>query len=221
MKQFVFVATLLLTTICYAGVNEDLLPLQQQWATANYELTDSAQQKAFEQLLQDADKLVAAHPNSAEAYICSGIVKSSYAGAKGGLGALSLAKAAKVDLEKALELNPKALNGSAYTSLGTLYSKVPGWPIAFGDDDKAQQLLSKAVKINPDGIDSNYFYGEFLLDEGRYSEAEKFLLTAQQAKPRPNRPLADKGRQLEIQQALATLHDKLKLQENNKKGLAY
>ena len=35
--------------------------------------------------------------------------------------------------------------GSAYTSLGTLYFKVPGWPVGFGDEEKAEELLRKAL----------------------------------------------------------------------------
>ena len=71
---------------------------------------------------------------------------STWAGAKGGLGALSLAKRARQPLEAALKLDPAALDGSAYTSLGTLYSKVPGFPAGFGDDDKAEQLLKSALQ---------------------------------------------------------------------------
>ena len=75
-----------------------------------------------------------------------------------GLGAFNYAKASKKDLEKALSIDPDALSGSAYTSLGTLYFNVPGWPIGFGDDEKAEQLL-KSPDGKPIGIDSNYFMG--------------------------------------------------------------
>ncbi len=111
---------------------------------------------------KQADTVVGANPTAAEAYIWRGIIQSSYAGAKGGIGALSVAEASKADLEKALQLNAQALQGSAYTSLGVLYAKVPGWPIGFGSDKKAAQLLQKALEINPQGIDPNYFYAEFL-----------------------------------------------------------
>jgi hypothetical protein len=67
-----------------------------------------------------------ANPNMAETLVWEGIALSSEAGAKGGLGALSLAKEAKQLLEESLKLDDKALNGSAYTSLATLYAKVPG-----------------------------------------------------------------------------------------------
>ncbi|MDA1382172.1 hypothetical protein PCI56_27515 [Plesiomonas shigelloides subsp. oncorhynchi] len=54
-----------------------------------------------------------------------------------------MVKEAKASLEKALKQNPNALDGSAYTSLGSLYYKVPGWPVGFGDDEQAERLLKK------------------------------------------------------------------------------
>jgi tetratricopeptide (TPR) repeat protein len=187
----------------------DIGRLQQRWAEVNYQLEGKTQQTAFEELIQDADAITAANPDSAAAYIWSGIVKSSYAGAKGGLGAMKLAKASRADLERAMELDEEALQGSAYTSLGTLYFKVPGWPVGFGDEEKAEELLRKALALNPDGIDPNYFYGEFLLEQKRYEESEKALLKAQQAPARPNRELADAGRQDEIEVALLKVREKL------------
>ena len=75
---------------------------------------------------------------------------------EGGLGALGLVKQAKASLEQALAIDPQALAGSAYTSLGSLYYQVTGWPLGFGDDDKAEAMLKQSLAINPDGIDPNY-----------------------------------------------------------------
>ncbi len=93
-----------------------------------------------------------------------GIVVSSWAGEKGGLGALSLVKQAKTIYEQAIKIDGKALDGSAYNSLGVLYYKVPSWPLGFGDKDKAGELLQKALAINPQGIDPNFFYAEYLAE---------------------------------------------------------
>lgn len=193
------------STWALADLDTELGALQTRWAEVNYQLEGKAKVKAFEQLVSEADRLAASYPERAEGWIWSGIVKSTLAGARGGLGALKYAKAAKSDLEKALNIDAQALQGSAYASLGTLYYKVPGWPLGFGDDKKAEELLKEALAVNPEGIDSNYFYGDFLLSEKRYNEARDYLLRAQRARPRPNRELADAGRQQEITQALKTL----------------
>ena len=178
--------------------DDSLLAIQQAWAVANYETpAGDAREAAFEALAKRTEALVQSNPKRAEARVWHGIVLSSYAGAKGGLGALALAKEARSNLEAALELDPAALNGSAYTSLGTLYHKVPGFPLGFGSDDKARRLFAKALELNPDGIDPNYFWGEFLLDEGDYRQAVVHLERALQAPDRPGRELADRGRREE------------------------
>jgi tetratricopeptide (TPR) repeat protein len=191
------------------NVGETVKALQKRWAEVNYQLRDKAQKQAFEELINQAEQATVDYPQAAETWIWSGIIKSSYAGAKGGLGALSLAKDSRKDLDRAMDLNPNALSGSAYTSLGTLYFKVPGWPLGFGDRERAEELLKKALTLNPDGIDSNYFYAEFLRDQGKYEEAERYLLKAEQAPPRPQRPLADAGRRKEISVALHQVREKL------------
>jgi len=204
-------ALLMIPTILLAEVDASPVgQLQHDWAIANYQLSGDEQEAAFEALIERADAAVASNPGSADLLIWNGIIKSSYAGARGGLGALGLAKDARKSLEEALRVDGQALNGSAYTSLGTLYSNVPGWPVGFGSDKKAVQLLEKALQIDPDGIDSNYFYADYLLQHKDYADAEKFLLKAQNAAPRPDRPLADAGRQEEIQAALSVTREKLR-----------
>ena len=179
--------------------------LQQRWAEIHYGLSDDAQAKALAMLEDEADGYLARFPEAAELHIWAGIVRSTEAGAKGGLGALSLVKAARDDLETALELDPAALEGSAYVSLGALYYQVPGWPLAFGDDDKAEWHLRQALKFNPDGIDGLYFWGDYLHRQGRDSEARQALSKALEAPARPGRELADRGRRAEVQALIERL----------------
>ena len=187
-----------------------LLSIQQAWAKVNYETpAGDARAQAFDALEKRAETFTQQHPGRAEALIWEGIIESSYAGAKGGLGALGLAKEARGNLEKALEIDPGALDGSAYTSLGTLYARVPGFPVGFGDDDKARKLLLKALELNPNGIDPNYFYADFLYEEGQYADAQKYLERAAKAPPRPGRDAADKGRHAEIDALAAKVKAKL------------
>ena len=202
-------ATISFFTAAAESFSTQLLDLQQQWAKVNYQLVDDAQKDGFDNLIKQAQELVKTNPDNANGLVWLGIIESSYAGAKGGLGALSLAKTAKKSLEESMKIDDSVLNGSAYTSLGTLYHKVPGWPIGFGDDDTAKEMLEKGMVINPNGIDSNYFYAEFLFDEKEYTKAKEHLTLALQATPRAERPLADEFRRIEVSQLMAKVDKKI------------
>lgn len=183
--------------------------LQTRWAEINYQTPEKQREEAFAKLVTQADAALASEPKAAELLIWRGIILSTEAGAKGGLGALGLVKEAKASLEQALAIDPQALAGSAYTSLGSLYYQVPGWPIGFGDDEKAEKMLTQALAINPDGLDPNYFYGDFLQRQKRYEEARAALEKALAAKDRPGRELADNGRRAEATALLQQVESKL------------
>jgi Tfp pilus assembly protein PilF len=102
-----------------------------------------------------------------------------------------------------------ALKGAGLTTLGSFYYQVPGGPIAYGDKDKARELLEKGLLANPTGVDANYFYGDFLFVEGEYKQAAKVLKKALDAPARPGRALADEGRKEEARQKLKEVEAKL------------
>jgi len=201
MKFASFIVSCILLTVsatALAGMEDDLLALQQRWASVNYDTPQDEQGKAFDRLTLDARKLVDANPGKAGPLVWLAIILSSDAGKTGGISALGKVKEARRLLEQAEQIDANALDGSIYTSLGSLYYQVPGWPIGFGNDAKAELYLRKALMLNPDGIDPNYFYGDFMLEAGKPAEAARYLEKAQAAAPRPNRERADAGRQREI-----------------------
>lgn len=211
------IRNILFMTACLWGINAQALDergqqrlqeLQSGWAQIKYGTREDQREQAFAGLDASAQQALAESPESPELLIWRGIILASWAGAKGGLGALDLVKEARANLETALEKNPTALEGSAYTSLGSLYYQVPGWPIGFGNDERAEEMLKKALAINPDGIDPNYFYADFLAEEGRYDEARAALSRALAAPPRPGREVADAGRRAEIDALLARIDRK-------------
>ncbi len=203
MRWLLLVWLLVSAGVSAASIDSELVAIQQRWAEIQYRLPEQQKEAAFEQLAARTQAFVEAYPGRAEPLIWQGIVLSTYAGAAGGLDALALVKQARKSLEAALELDPAALDGSAYTSLGSLYYQVPGWPISFGDDDKAKDYLQKALELNPDGIDPNYFYADFLLEQDEVERAKEYFNRALRAPTRPGRSLADEGRRKEIQAKLA------------------
>lgn len=183
--------------------------IQDRWAQINYNTPKKQREAEFEALAKQAAAARDAQSGNAAALIWEGIVLSSFAGERGGLGALGLVKKARKDFEQALSIDPKALDGAAYTSLGALYYQVPGWPIGFGDDAKARELLQSGLKVDPDGIDANYFYADYLQDQGDWKGAAAALEKALAAPARPGRELADQGRRKDIQALLAKVRPHL------------
>jgi tetratricopeptide (TPR) repeat protein len=188
-----------------ADFDASLAALQHSWATAYYEAPEVQKKTAFEKLLAAADDLLARYPQQAEVLTWHAIVLSSAAKFSGGLHALGQAKQARDELQKAEQLDATTLDGSVYTSLGSLYANVPGWPIGFGSKDKAEAYLQRALAINPQGIDPNFFYAELLAARGDKAAARRHYEQALAAAPRPGREDADAGRRAEIKAGLRKL----------------
>ena len=205
MKKLLLTLALLPLATWSAPVDDAVAELQRDWEVIRYQTPSAEREKRFEMLSGKAHKVVEAYPGRSEPLIWQGIIVSSLAGEKGGIGALGLVKQAKADYEQALQIDPKALDGSAYNSLGVLYYKVPGWPLGFGDKVKAKELLQKALAINPQGIDPNYFYGEYLVETKQSGEAVAYLERALQAPSRPGRQVADASRREEMRALLAKI----------------
>ena len=182
-----------------------LADLGHAWAKVYYQTPEDRQEAQFPALKERIEAIVAQHPEAAEPLIWKAIVFSSYAKAKGGLGALPLAEAARDAALKAATIDDKTLDAGAYTALGALYYKVPGWPIGFGNDRLAKDYLGRALAIAPDAVDVNYFTGDFLLEQGEDAKARIFLEKALHAPARPGRADEDAGRKREIEADLARL----------------
>jgi len=204
MFFLILISTALLVGIAVAGepATSSVNQVRDRWAQINYQLPKPQREAAFEALLHQSEKIRQATPRDAAALIWEGIVLSSLAGEKGGMGALGLVKRARADFEAAIKLDAGALDGAAYTSLGALYYQVPGWPLGFGDDAAARTMLRKGLAIDPDGIDANYFYADFLRDQKDWAGARTAFQKALAAPARPGREVADAGRRQEAQAKL-------------------
>ena len=216
MKTVVFIAAVGLACAAFrpslAQTQTDadavIAEVAHEWARASYATQDDRKVAAYETTLAAAERAVEQYPARAEPKVWEAIVLASLAHAQGGIGALGKAKRSRDLLLEAEKIDADAMNGSIYATLGSLYGKVPGWPIGFGDKKKAREYLDKAIAIDPSSIDSNFFYADFLVDQGDYASAAKFLRRALDAPPRPGRDDADAGRRGEVQKMLAMLREK-------------
>lgn len=175
-KRIFVVFWLLFTNSCLAdGLNDKLFNIETKWEKIHYTYPVEQRAEAFSPLLKVATALVHEFPTRAEPLILQATIMLATAANEGPLSALSSVKQARDLLFKAIAIDPAAKQGSAYVTLGVLYYKVPGWPIAFGDTEKAGKLLQMALQISPDAVGGNYYYGDFLLTRGRISEAAEYF----------------------------------------------
>lgn len=206
MSKFVMFAFML----CWAGfaaadeMGNDIATLQHAWAKGYYSTPGDQQEDYFEALQNKAHEVSAKYPGHAEPLIWEGIITSTHAKYQSIFSAGGTAKQARDLLLTAIRINPNALDGSALTSLGSLYYKVPRFG-SFGDYDKAREYLERSLKVDPNGIDQNFFYGEFLSIQGDKAGAVAHLKKALAAPARPGREDADAGRRAEIQALLDKL----------------
>jgi len=192
------------------ALNADLLHLALDWEHVKFQVEDKdLQEKQMAAVAQHAAEIAQRYHGRIEAQIWHGIIISEQASMASENGspfkAMGFAKQARDILEKAEKVDPVTLDAGAPTSLGVLYYRVPGFPIGFGDKAKARQLLQEAVADAPNGLDANYFYGDFLFEQHEYAAAEKVLRHALTLPAHPDRPLWDKSRRLVIQELLTKI----------------
>lgn len=202
-QKCLFVISLLFSSTVWAA---NWQSAQQRWAEIQYTVPQDQQQAAMQVLIDELDAELSAQPKQAEALIWRGIAEATLAGYKGGLGALSLLRDARRDFEAAIDIDDSALSGAAHSSLGSLYYQVPGWPISFGSNTKAEVELKKGLAIAPNDIDANYFYADYLRDCGDKTEARVYYKRALTAPARSGRSLADEGRREQIRKALSAMN---------------
>jgi len=190
-----------------APLDTSIEKLQHDWATAYYQTPEKEKEAAFEKLVKEAHQVSAAHPGRPEPLIWEGIITSTLAKYQSIFSAGGTAKAARDLLLAAEKIDSNALNGSALTSLGSLYYKVPRFG-SFGDYDKAREYLERALKVNPDGIDPNFFMGELMVERGEKTKALEYFRKALNAPARPGREDADAGRRAEIEAAIRKIEGK-------------
>ncbi|CAN5421263.1 hypothetical protein BH09PSE4_BH09PSE4_11400 [soil metagenome] len=188
------------------AMDADVMRVNNAWAHIRYQVTDRNQQYNQLAALEGmAAQVVARYPRRAEPLLWEGIVVSEEAARASMLHQLGLATRARDILDRAYAIDPHVADGGAAMSLGVLYYKVPGFPIGFGSTKKARAYFEEALRLDPRGLDNNFFYGDFLASEGDKANAKRFLQRALQVPASADRPVWDAGRRAEVRSLLAKL----------------
>lgn len=198
-----------------------LLEMSERWAILKFDTELDQRREPLQALAAEMDQMVNEQPGNPAAMVWHAVVLSTLAKDSGNMTGLGLAKQAKRLLEQAESIDPTVLDGTLYTVLGSLYYQVPGYPLGFGDDEKAEQHLLKALGVNSDNIDANFYYAEFLLQEKRYQPAIKVFEKVLTLPIRANNRVADAGLKRAAKAALSKAKKQLQLKDVNQPGFPH
>lgn len=205
VRSFLFALLLFVSPVAFAAdaaLQRDMDALEDRWALTKYELTDKTQRLRNVQALHlEAVGLAQRYPGRAEPLIWEALIHILEAEVHSNTVSLSALRSARELLEQAEKIDGAAMNGAVHTNLGSLYYEVPGWPISFGSNSKAEAHLKQALAHDRDGREANYFYGDFLLQRRQPKEALPYLEKALGVPINPAHARADKGRHKEAQEA--------------------
>ena len=181
----------------------DLLSYQQEWARLTFEEENKEkQQVGFDTLLERVEKTLKEKPSSADMRIWLAKLKMEKASSLGLFKRDDMNKEALALLEQATLINPKALDGYGYALLGHLYNSADVWPFSFGNRVKAKGYLLKALALDPDNLEANYFYGLYLKQYEGLESANPYFKKALEAKQYPDRKTAYLGLRDMIREAM-------------------
>ncbi|MCP3446064.1 tetratricopeptide repeat protein [Bradyrhizobium sp. CCGUVB14] len=193
------------------ALDADIISVAEEWAKIKYLSDDDSDRSSkMAVLAPKTDALVKRYPGRPEPLIWDGIVVSEQASLSSGFTALNFAGRARDLLLEAYKIDPKALDAGAPTSLGVLYYRVPGFPLAWGDKEKARRYLEEAIKNAPNGRDAHYFYADFLYEQHDYKRAEEMLKVGMALLKHPERPVWDQYFPMVMETLLDRIEKKLK-----------
>ena len=209
-KLFVFLSFWLCANVSYSK-NDTYLELLRDYDEALYKVRyEEDQKKLLIKLSKKATALVNQYPKDAAIKAWTGIIFA----AESKYYTLNLYKAnnrknkAIQFLEQAKSMDANLQKGIIYTSLGLLYLEKSGDKF----DQLSKEHLLQSIRLDPQGLESNFAYAKYLFKKKKYLETLKYLALATDAPLRSDRKRADKRIKFEVRQFV----DKVKIQLEQK-----
>ena len=142
------------------------------WYGAHIKKKDDNRLNIFHDGLSRAKEMIKKHPKEPKAHMWKGALLGSWALEKGLLKALTQLKEIKRSFEKSMELDQNFLWGDRL--IGRCYRDAPGWPLSYGDNDKAIEYFEKAMKKNPADLRNQLDLAISFNKDKKYEEALKW-----------------------------------------------
>ncbi|MBL0010427.1 MAG: hypothetical protein IPP22_04195 [Nitrosomonas sp.] len=144
-----------------------------EFMIAQLEKDKNQRVQRFERCIAIADQSLALNANDVRGLFWKAVAMGKMAEDSGMVNALRMLRPMEKMLLKVVALDEKYENAGAHRALGRMYHKLPGFPVSFGNNQKALTHLKQAHELFPRDIMTRAFYAEVLYDEGRQAEARR------------------------------------------------
>lgn len=185
--------TLLMLTVNMATASslmDEINGIESDWAKVFYHSakTDDMAKKEYSRLIAKTQRLEIKYPDATEPIFWEANILASRAEHENIFTALASIETAKTLLKQVIQKDASTLGGAALITLGILYYEMP---LTYNRNSMAENHLKEALKINPNGVDPNYFYAEFLRSMDQAIAAIKYYKFALSATVRFEQQFAD------------------------------
>ena len=147
------------------------------WLSDDPTLKDDEKSRLGKKSWDYGDRATAANPDKVEGWYFAALGMGNYSLGIGVLKALGQGVESKFKerLAKAESIDPRYFSGGIFAAWGRFYFKLP-WPKY--NARKSEQMLRKALRVNPDNVRGRVFLAELYEREGHPEEARKLLQEA-------------------------------------------
>jgi tetratricopeptide (TPR) repeat protein len=171
--------------------------LQSYYFKAMYTGQSTEQQKKiYDKGFTMGEKMMERFPNSAPIKFWYGANVGRWADVHGFVQAATngIAKKLRRVCKKIIDLDPQYQGGGGYRILAQVHFYSPSIPLVMGwpSDDKALELVEKAMNVAPDHPTNRMLYAEILLEFDRDEQAKEHLQYILDMEPRSTHPVEDK-----------------------------
>lgn len=191
LKLITFICLMLVSNIMPASpLMDEINSIESEWANVFYHLskTDDMAKKEYSRLISKAQHLGMRYPDATEPVFWEANILASRAEHENIFTALASINTAKTLLKKVIQKDASTLGGAALVTLSILYYEMP---LIYNDSSMAERYLKQALKINPNGVDPNYYYAEFLRSIDKIMLAIKYYKFVLSATVRSEQQFAD------------------------------
>ncbi len=140
-------------------------------ANADVEREKNKRMAFYNNCLDTADKALASNADEVAALYWKAVAMGKLSEEMGILNSLRMTRPMEKLFLRVIALDEHYDDAGGHKALGRMYFRLPGFPISFGNKEKALFHLKRALELYPHDIIARAFYAEALYDMGKKQEA--------------------------------------------------